>query len=183
MSFACLPRHRAVAYLFLVRSYGAILSNMKNTLKIRLLFVLLVSVALLAAFAAQPDQRFDGVWVGTEGYYFLGGVGIGTGIVVSKNATVIIAQGGSMVAIVGGHFGKPQRFTGHWTKEGLTIYLGEGRTSENKTDHITFSLSADGKLVEKGGARFGLFANILRARVRAWNCSMPRSSGLAAALG
>jgi hypothetical protein len=26
--------------------------------------------------------------------------------------------------------------------------------SENKTDHITFSLSADGKLVEKGGARF-----------------------------
>ncbi len=111
---------------------------MKNTLKIRLLFVLLVSVALLAAFAAQPDQRFDGVWVGTEGYYFLGGVGIGTGIVVSKNATVIIAQGGSMVAIVGGHFRKPQRFTGHWTKEGLTIYLGEGRTIENKTDHITF---------------------------------------------
>ncbi len=143
-----------MAYLFLVRSYGAISSNMKNTLKIRLLFVLLVSVALLAAFAAQPDQRFDGVWVGTEGYYFLGGVGIGTGIVVSKNATVIIAQGGSMVAIVGGHFGKPQRFTGHWTKEGLTIYLGEGRTIENKTDHITFSLSADGKLVEKGSARF-----------------------------
>jgi hypothetical protein len=70
------------------------------------------------------------------------------------NATVIIAQRGSMVAIAGGQFRKPQRFTGHWTKEGLTIYLGEGRTIENKTDHITFSLSPDGKLVEKGIARF-----------------------------
>jgi len=113
-----------------------------------------MAAVALAFGQEQPNSQLDGVWVGTEGYYFLGGVGIGTGIVVSKNATVIIAQGGSMVAVVGGHFGKPQRFTGHLTKEGLTIYLGEGRTTENKTDHITFSLSADGKLVEKGIARF-----------------------------
>jgi hypothetical protein len=115
---------------------------MKTTLIAFLLFGALLS------FGKPESAQLDGVWQGPESYYIVGGVGIGTAIKTTKSVTVIISDGGSMIGVAGGHFIKPVRFTGHWTKDGLTAYPAEGQTID-KTSHITFTLKGD-KLVENG---------------------------------
>jgi len=110
-----------------------------------------IASLLLAAslsFGKPESDQLDGVWQGQESYYIVGGIGIGTAAKTTKPVTVIIADGGSKIGIVGGHFNRPVRFTGHRTKEGLTAYPAEGQTID-KTSHISFTLNGD-KLVETG---------------------------------
>jgi len=100
---------------------------MKNTLKIRLLFVLLVGAALLAAFAAQPDQRFDGIWVGTEK---LSVISPRTDCPKPEHeslpAKIAVAQGGSLLAIVDGY--GPGRYTNlHWSGDTLVFEISNKR--------------------------------------------------------
>jgi len=120
---------------------------MKNTLKIRLLFVLLVGAALLAAFAAQPDQRFDGIWVGTEK---LSVISPRTDCPKPEHeslpAKIAVAQGGSLLAVVDGY--GPGRYTNlHWSGDTLVFEISNKRKGELR-------LSPDGKtLIEKGYVR------------------------------
>ena len=107
---------------------------------------LLLGVSL--SFAKAGSTQLDGVWQGIESYYILGGIGIGTGTKTTKLVTVIIADGGSKIGIVGGHYMRPVRFTGHWTKDGLAVYPAEDVTTD-KTNHIIFKPNGD-KLVETG---------------------------------
>jgi hypothetical protein len=131
-------------------------------MKTTLIASLLLGASL--SFGKPESAQLDGVWQGKESYYIVGGVGIGTAEKTTKPVTVIISDGGSMVGIVGGCFIKPVRFTGHWTKDGLTVYppadadgragprfagrAREGQTID-KTNHITLTLNGD-KLVENG---------------------------------
>lgn len=115
-------------------------------MKMTLIASLLLGASL--SFGNPESTQLDGVWQGTESYYILGGVNIGTGNKTTRQITVIIADGGSKVGIVGGRYIKPVRFTGHWTKDGLTVYPAENLTID-KTNHITFTLNGD-KLVENG---------------------------------
>jgi hypothetical protein len=115
-------------------------------MKTTLIASLLLGVSL--SFGKPESTQLDGVWQGTESYYILGGIGIGTAKKTTKPVTVIITNGGSMVGIVGGCHTRPVRFTGHWTKDGVTAYPAEGQTID-KTNHITFALNGD-KLVENG---------------------------------
>ena len=115
-------------------------------MKTSLIVFLLVTASL--CFGTPETSRLDGVWQGPESYYIVGGIGIGTGINTTKPVTVIIADGGSKIGVVGGHFIRAVRFIGHWTKDGLTAYPAEGQTID-KTNHITFTLNGD-KLIEKG---------------------------------
>lgn len=111
----------------------------------------LIASLLLAAslsFGKPESTQLDGVWQGAESYYIVGGIGIGTAAKTTKPVTVIISDGGSMVGIVGGCHFKPVRFTGRWTKDGLTVYPAESQTTD-KTNHITFTLNGD-KLIENG---------------------------------
>jgi hypothetical protein len=114
-------------------------------MKTTLIASLLLGVSL--SFGKPEPTQLDGVWQGTESYYIVGGVNIGTAKKTTRPVTVIITDGGSKVGIVGGFF-KPARFTGHWTKDGLTVYPDEAHTID-KTNHITFTLNGD-KLVENG---------------------------------
>lgn len=100
------------------------------------------------AFAKPGSTQLDGVWQGPESYYILGGIGIGTGKKTTKQVTVIIADGGSKIGIIGGHYIRPARFNGHWTKDGLAVYPAEDVTID-KTNHITFTPNGD-KLIETG---------------------------------
>ena len=115
-------------------------------MKTTLIASLLLGASL--SFGKPESAQLDGVWQGTESYYIVGGVGIGTAIKTTKPVTVIIADGGSRVGIVGGCRIKPVRFTGHWTKDGLTVYPVENQTTD-KANHITFTLNGD-ILVENG---------------------------------
>jgi hypothetical protein len=115
-------------------------------MKTTLIASLLLGASL--SFGKPESAQLDGVWQGAESYYILGGIGIGTAIKTTKPVTVIISDGGSMVGIVGGCRIKPVRFTGHRTKDGVTVYPAEGQTTD-KTDHITFTLNG-AKLVENG---------------------------------
>ena len=115
-------------------------------MKTTLIASLLLGVSL--SFAKPESTQLDGVWQGTESYYIVGGIGIGTARKTTKPITVIITDGGSRVGIVGGCVFKPVRFTGHWTKDGLIVYPAEKLTID-KTNHITFTLNGD-KLVENG---------------------------------
>ena len=115
-------------------------------MKTTLIASLLLGASL--SFGKPESAQLDGVWQGAESYYIVGMVNIGTAIKTTKPVTVIISDGGSRVGIVGGHSIKPLRYTGHWTKDGLTAYLAEGKTID-KTNHITFTLNGD-KLVENG---------------------------------
>jgi hypothetical protein len=105
-------------------------------------------LAVSVCFGTPETSRLDGVWQGPESYFIVGGIGIGTAIKTTKPVTVIIADGGSKIGIVGGHFIRAVRFAGHWTKDGLTAYPAEGQTID-KTEHVTFTLNGD-KLTEKG---------------------------------
>jgi hypothetical protein len=115
-------------------------------MKTTLIASVLLGVSL--SFGKPESTQLDGVWQGTESYYIVGGIGIGTAKKTTKPVTVIITDGGSMVGIVGGCHIKPVRFTGHRTKDGVTVYPAEGQTIA-KTDHITFAVNGD-KLVENG---------------------------------
>ena len=115
-------------------------------MKTTLIASLLLGASL--SFGKPESTRLDGVWQGTESYYIVGGIGIGTAKKTTKPVTVIISDGGSLVGIVGGCRFKPVRYTGHWTKDGLIVYPGESRTID-KTNHISFTLNGD-KLVENG---------------------------------
>jgi hypothetical protein len=120
---------------------------MKNTLKIQLLFMPLLGAAFLTAFAAQPDPRLDGVWVGSEKLS-----------VISPRsdcpkpehdslpAKIAVAQGGSLLAVVDGY--GPGRYTNlHWSGDTLVFEISNKRKGELR-------LSSDGKtLFEKGYVR------------------------------
>jgi hypothetical protein len=123
-------------------------------MKTILIASLLLGVSL--SFGKPQLAQLEGVWQGPESYYILGGTGIGTGISTTKTVTVIIADGGSKIGVVGGHFIRPVRFTGHWTKDGVTAYPAEGQTID-KTNHITFTLNGD-KLIEKGLVEYNQIA-------------------------
>src|SRR5437016_4694423 len=102
----------------------------------------LVCLGLLLTYGAQaaPDSRFDGIWVGTET--------VAQKIVTwdpkepkrppyrSAQATIIIAQGGTQIAIIDGFCAG--RFQKVW-KEGDSINFGAGDC------RLKINLSPDGK--------------------------------------
>ncbi|HYR22140.1 MAG TPA: hypothetical protein VEP30_04325 [Chthoniobacterales bacterium] len=97
-----------------------------------------------ATLAAAPDNRFDGIWVGTEtvmGQEFHGTLK-GDKSPRSTSAKIVIAQGGSLLGVLEGYG------TGRYNdvkRVGNTIVFHAG----NRTGQL--SLSPDGQtLVEKG---------------------------------
>ena len=111
-------------------------------------------VGLLYAIpAAAADNRFDGVWVGTEsaiGQEFRGGSRLPSA--VKKPAKIVIAQGGALLGVVEGY--GPGRYT-DIRRDGDTIVFRAG----NRTGRV--SLSPDGQtLMEKGVIPGFLMMNI-----------------------
>jgi hypothetical protein len=109
----------------------------------------LISIGVLATCVAQaqPDSRFDGIWVGTETV---------TPVQVSWDpkapkppsrrapTTIIIAQGSTLVGKIGGFC--PGRFQHMW-RTGNTVNFDAHNCKLN------VSLSPDGKtLIENGSA-------------------------------
>ena len=116
-----------------------------------ILLGLIVSVAY-AIPAAAVDNRFDGIWAGTEtvmGQEFRGGSRVPSDI--KKSAKIAIAQGGTLLGVLEG-FG-PGRYM-DIRRDGDTIVFRAG----NRTGQL--SLSADGQtLSEKGVAPGVLIMN------------------------
>lgn len=126
---------------------GNLESSMKKTSKRKLFFSVFLSAVLLPLFAAQSDQRLDGVWIGTEK---LSLVSARTDCQKPSHETlpakIAVAQGGSLLAVVEGY--APGRFMNiHWSGDTLVFEIANKRKGE-------LSLSRDGKtLTEKGYVR------------------------------
>ena len=100
-----------------------------------------VSAFLFSNAEAQPDTRFDGIWVGTE-TVTLQQSKWDRKASRSTNITIAIAQGGTLVGIIGGWC--PGRFS-HVRRNGDSINFEAGHCK------LSVSLSPDGKtLIEKG---------------------------------
>jgi hypothetical protein len=129
---------------------------------------LVLSIGLLRASGAQPDGRFDGVWVGTETTQLRSTIpmatqGAGTGTssfwqTLNKPhpAKIIIAEDGRMLGVAEGHC--PGRYT-DVQRSGNVISFQAGDCK------LEVSLSADGKtLTEKGVAMGDLWTGSGNAR-------------------
>ena len=111
-------------------------------------FLCLMSLGtgLVSVFAAQPDQRLDGLWVGTETVMGqeMHGMLKSEPIAQSRPAKIAIAQGGTLFGVLEGYG------TGRYNdvkRVGNTIVFHAGQ----RTGQL--SLSADGNtLTEKGNA-------------------------------
>lgn len=106
----------------------------------------LTTVCLMSLFGAQPDQGFDGIWVGTEKLTLDKRTDCPKPEHETLPARIAIAQGGTLVAVVNGYgpgrYAKPQGSSGT-----LVFEIANRRRGELR-------LSADGKtLVEKGYVR------------------------------
>jgi len=107
----------------------------------------LVSVGLLSACAvqAQPDSRFDGIWVGTE---------IVTQpfrpkpkVIESRPAQIVIAQGGTLLAVANGHC--PGRYADvHRSNNTLLLQARDCK--------LEVTLSGDGKTLTEKGSSMGV---------------------------
>jgi hypothetical protein len=109
-----------------------------------LLIITITVVALLRSTALAIDNRFDGVWVGTETVLYeerAGIVKIGT-VPQSKPAKIAIAQGGTLLGVLEGYgIGRYNDVR----RVGNTIVFHAGQ----RTGQLT--LSTDGNtLTEKG---------------------------------
>lgn len=103
----------------------------------------IAAVALLRSTTSASDNRFDGIWVGTEnvnGQEFRGGSRVGA--IVKKSAKIAIAQSGTLLALVEGYG------SGRYTdiqRTGNTIVFRAGQRVGQ------LSLSPDGQtMFEKG---------------------------------
>ena len=106
----------------------------------------LVAIGLSATcFAETPNSRFDGIWIGTETVTLQPSIWDRTGSKPpsrSTNTTIAIAQGGTLVGIIGGFC--PGRFS-VVHRNGNAINFEAGRCK------LSVTLSPDGKtLIEKG---------------------------------
>src|SRR5262249_6121761 len=94
---ARLPRHAALAYLFLVRPHAEDISRWDP---------LFISILVVSAYAAQAQSgsRFDGIWTGTETTTRLKASWDpkDKGPSTSRDIQIIIAQNGTLVGITGG---------------------------------------------------------------------------------
>ena len=115
--------------------------------KTNILFASILLIAgLVCVSAAQPDSRFDGVWVGTEtvmrvDYSILGGAHSDP-YPETRPSKIAIAQGGSLLGVLEG-FG-PGRYTDIHRSGNTLVFQAGARKSE-------LSLSADGStLTERG---------------------------------
>ena len=116
---------------------------MRNTLPTAIIIVLLLIAPL---YAAQPDQRLDGIWVGTEKLSLDKRTDCGKPEHETLSAKIAVAQGGSLLAVVNGF--APGRYTNlHWSGDALVFEIANKRRGELR-------LSSDGKtLIEKGSVR------------------------------
>src|SRR5262249_12700470 len=109
-----------------------------------LLSILIIAVALLRTNASAADNRFDGVWVGTESIMmqeFHGSVH-SEPFAKKTAAKIVIAQGGTLLGVLEGY--GPGRYN-DVKRVGNTIVFHAGvRTGQ-------LSLSPDGQtMIEKG---------------------------------
>lgn len=129
----------AVAELVLVRH-----PTMKTMIPSHFVCLILLGAGLSSVFAAQPDQRLDGLWVGTETVMSqeMHGMLKSEPIAQSRPAKIAIARGGTLLGVLEGYG------TGRYDdvkRVGNTIVFHAGQ----RTGQLT--LSADGNtLTEKG---------------------------------
>lgn len=108
--------------------------------------LMFLGAGLISIFAAQPDQRLDGIWVGTETVMSqeMHGMLKSEPIAQSRPSKIVIAQGGTLLGVLEGYG------TGRYNdvkRVGNTIIFHAGQ----RTGQLT--LSADGNtLAEKGAA-------------------------------
>jgi hypothetical protein len=100
----------------------------------------------LSLFGAQPSQRLDGIWVGSERLSLAKRTDCPPPEHQTLPAKIAVAQGGSLLAVVEGF--APGRYTNlHWSGDALVFELPNKRKGELR-------LSSDGKtLIEKGDVR------------------------------
>ena len=117
-----------------------------------ILLGLLIS-AVYAIPAVAADNRFDGIWVGTEnvnGQEFRGGSRVSAAI--KKPAKIAIAEGGTVLAVVDGY--GPGRYMDIRRDGNTIVFRGGQRVGQ-------LSLSPDGQtLFEKGVIPGFLMTNI-----------------------
>ena len=102
---------------------------MKNTLKMRLLFMVLLGMSSQAVFAAQPDHRLDGVWVGTEKLSIAKRTDFPKPIHETLPAKIAVARGGTLLAVVEGY--SPGRYMNlHWSGDTLVFEISNMRKGE-----------------------------------------------------
>jgi len=103
----------------------------------------LLSVSLLPCVVrAQSNSRFDGIWVGTETVTLQQSKYVPNSLSRSTNTTIVIAQGGTLVGIIGGCC--PGRFS-------VVRRNGDAINFEAGHCKLSVRLSPDGKtLIEKG---------------------------------
>jgi len=125
------------------------LSEDQESIKTKRL-LLLLSVALLSTYTAraQPDSRFDGIWVGTETLTPTSTVRPDQQKSIPRphKTTIAIANGATILGIVGGVCsGRYQQVR----RAGNSLTCGAGDC------HITVTLSPDGKtLTERGNCQY-----------------------------
>jgi len=117
---------------------------MKASLQRHFLCLMFLGAGLISVFAAQPDQRLDGIWIGTETIMRqeVHGMLKSEPIAQNRPAKIAIAQGGTLLGVLEGYG------TGRYNdvkRVGNTIVFHAGQ----RTGQLT--LSADGNtLTEKG---------------------------------
>jgi hypothetical protein len=105
-----------------------------------------VSIGLFLANAtqAQPDTRFDGIWVGSETLEFMGTPG-------TRPAEIAIAKEGKLLRVVKGFY--PARYLDvSWSGTTLVFQSADCRSE--------LTLSPDGKTMKENG--FATAAKVLR---------------------
>jgi hypothetical protein len=111
-------------------------------------FACIQVASLLSLWAAQSDQRLDGIWVGTEAAS-AGSSRLGTNeqkfVPPPRQIQIIIAQGGTMVGIISGIC--PGRYE-HVQRAGDTLTFGA------KDCVMKVTLSRDGKNLTEHGNCF-----------------------------
>ena len=118
------------------------------------LIVSITSVALLCSTALAVDNRFDGIWVGTESVMWRDFHGSTHSEPYERKvpAKIVIAQGGTLLGVLEGY--GPGRYN-DVKRVGNTIVFHAG----NRTGEL--SLSADGQtLIEKGRVPGELFIGV-----------------------
>ena len=124
-----------------------------QTVKTKVIVVALLISAAYAIPAAAADNRFDGIWVGTEtvvGQEFRGGSRVPSEI--KKPAKIAIAQGGTLLAVVEGY--GPGRYVDIRHDGDAIVFRAGQRIGQVR-------LSPDGRtLIEKGVIPAFIMTNI-----------------------
>jgi hypothetical protein len=132
-----------------------------NTVK---LLSILVSIGVLLAYAAQaePDARFDGIWVGVETCTPSSALKPDQqkSIPRPRNTTIAIAKSGTMVGIIGGAC--PGRYE-RVRRTGNTLTFGVSDCN------LSVTLSPDGKtLTEQGNCHYATMYTLSLVNGRSW---------------